>query len=52
MRLLSVLALSTALASPVLAATPEEVTQHYADIALAGYQDSLTTAQALSLIHI
>jgi putative iron-regulated protein len=34
-------------ASPVLAATPEEVTDHYADLALAGYQDSLTTAQAL-----
>ncbi|MBL9073413.1 imelysin family protein [Tabrizicola sp.] len=47
MRLLSVLCLTTALAAPALAATPEEVTQHYADIALAGYQDSLTTAQAL-----
>lgn len=47
MRLLSVLCLTTALAAPALAATPEEVTEHYADIALAGYQDSLTTAQAL-----
>ena len=47
MRLLSALCLTTALAAPALAATPEEVTQHYADIALAGYQDSLTTAQAL-----
>lgn len=44
MRLLPALLLT---ASPVLAATPEEVTQHYADLALAGYQDSLTTAQAL-----
>jgi putative iron-regulated protein len=47
MRLLAALCLSTALAAPALAATPEEVTQHYADLALAGYQDSLTTAQAL-----
>jgi putative iron-regulated protein len=47
MRLLSALCLSTALAAPAFAATPEEVTQHYADLALAGYQDSLTTAQAL-----
>ena len=47
MRLLAALCLSTVLATPALAATPEEVTQHYADLALAGYQDSLTTAQAL-----
>lgn len=47
MRLLTALCLSTALAAPAFAATPEEVTQHYADLALAGYQDSLTTAQAL-----
>jgi len=47
MRLLAALALTTALSAPALAATPEEVTAHYADIALAGYQDSLTTAQAL-----
>ena len=47
MRLLSALCLSTALAAPAFAATPEEVTKTYADIALAGYQDSLTTAQAL-----
>lgn len=46
MRLLSTLLLTT-LAAPALATTPEEVTQHYADLALAGYQDSLTTAQAL-----
>lgn len=46
MRLLSTLLL-TAVAAPALAATPEEVTTHYADLALAGYQDSLTTAQAL-----
>ena len=47
MRLLSALCLSTALAAPAFAATPEDVTQHYADMALATYQDSLTTAQAL-----
>ena len=47
MRLLAALCLSTALAAPAFAATPEEVTQHYADMALATYQDSLTTAQAL-----
>lgn len=47
MRLLAALALTTALSAPALAATPDEVTAHYADIALAGYQDSLTTAQAL-----
>jgi len=44
MRLLPVLLLT---ATPSLSATPGEVTQHYADLALAGYQDSLTTAQAL-----
>lgn len=44
MRFLPVLLLTTA---PALAVTPEEVTQHYADLAQAGYQDSLTTAQAL-----
>jgi putative iron-regulated protein len=47
MRLLSILALSTALVTPALAATPAEVVATYADIALAGYEDSLTTAQAL-----
>ena len=47
MRLLSILALSTALVTPALAATPEEVVATYADIALAGYEDSLTTAKAL-----
>ena len=47
MRLLAALALSTALAARALAATPEEVTRTYADIALAGYEDSLTTARAL-----
>jgi putative iron-regulated protein len=47
MRRLAVLALTTTLAAPVLAATPEEVTAHYADLALAGYQDSLTTARSL-----
>jgi putative iron-regulated protein len=44
MRLLSLLLLT---AAPALAATPEEVTQHYADLALATYEDSLTTATAL-----
>jgi putative iron-regulated protein len=39
--------LSTALAAPAFAATPEEVTQTYANIALATYQDSLATAQTL-----
>jgi putative iron-regulated protein len=47
MRLISALALSTALATPTFAATPDEVTKHYADLALATYQDSLTTAEAL-----
>ncbi|NHB76419.1 imelysin family protein [Rhodobacter calidifons] len=47
MRLLTAFALSTGLASAALAATPAEVTQTYADIALAAYQDSLTTAKAL-----
>jgi putative iron-regulated protein len=47
MRLFSALALSTALAAPAFAVTPEEVTRHYADLALAGYQDSLTSATAL-----
>ena len=44
MRLFTALLLT---ATPTLAATPEEVTQHYADLALAGYEDSLTTATAL-----
>ena len=47
MRFLAALALSTALSAPALAATPQEVTAHYADLALATYQDSLTTAQSL-----
>ncbi|WP_137113034.1 imelysin family protein [Rhodobacter sp. SY28-1] len=49
MRFLAALALSTALTAPAIAATPEEVTKTYADLALAGYQDSLTTAQALQV---
>jgi putative iron-regulated protein len=44
MRLLAALLLT---ATPTFAATPQEVTTHYADIALATYQDSLTTAQTL-----
>lgn len=47
MRLLASLALSTALAAPAIAATPEEVTQNYANLAFAGYEDSLATARAL-----
>jgi putative iron-regulated protein len=47
MRLLALLALTTALATPTLAATPAEVTQTYADIAEAKYQDSLAAARAL-----
>ena len=47
MRFLSALALSTAFCAPAFAATPDEVVSHYADMALAGYQDSLTTAEAL-----
>jgi len=43
--------LSTALTGvfvmPALAATPEEVVAHYADLAAAKYADSLTAAQAL-----
>jgi putative iron-regulated protein len=49
MRLLAVLVLSTALAAPALAATPEEVTKSYADLALAGFQDNVSTAQALQV---
>ncbi len=44
MRFLTALLLT---AAPAFAATPEEVTQHYADIGLATYQDSLTTAKTL-----
>ena len=46
-RFLPALLLSTALAGPVLSATPGEVATNYANIALAGYEDSLTTARAL-----
>lgn len=46
-RALSALLLCTVLAAPALAATPEEVVQTYADIALAKYQDSLATAKSL-----
>ncbi len=44
MRLLSLFLFT---ATPALAASPQEVTQHYADLALATYEDSLTTATAL-----
>jgi putative iron-regulated protein len=47
MRILAALALTTALSAPALAATLDDVVKTYADIALAGYEDSLTTAQAL-----
>ena len=49
MRYLSALALSTALCAPAFATTPDEVVSHYADMALAGYQDSLTTVQTLQV---
>ncbi len=39
--------LAGAFAAPALAATPEEVVTHYADLAAAKYADSLTAAQAL-----
>ncbi|MFN5999552.1 MAG: imelysin family protein, partial [Paracoccaceae bacterium] len=45
MRLFPALLLS--LSTPAIAATPEEVTRHYADMAQATYMDSLTTAQTL-----
>ncbi|MGL4239167.1 imelysin family protein [Tabrizicola sp.] len=44
MRFLPLFAL---LATPAFAATPEEVTRTYADIALAKYEDSLATAKTL-----
>jgi putative iron-regulated protein len=44
MRLLTALLF---LSAPAAAATPDQVARTYADLALAGYQDSLTTAQAL-----
>ncbi len=47
MRLIAALALSTALSAPAIAATPEEVIKTYADLAQAGFEDSLSTAQAL-----
>ncbi|MBU2963277.1 peptidase [Citreicella sp. C3M06] len=40
-------AVALLLASPALAAPKADVLTNYADIALAGYEDSLTTAQAL-----
>ena len=49
MRLIAALALSTALSAPAFAATPEEVTKTYADLAQAGYEDSLSTAKALQI---
>lgn len=47
--LLAGFAASTMLAAPAFAAdvTPDAVVKHYADVALAKYQDSLTTAKAL-----
>ncbi|MGV0877442.1 imelysin family protein [Martelella sp. FLE1502] len=47
--LLAGFAASTMLAAPAFAddVTPEAVVKHYADVALAKYQDSLTTAKAL-----
>lgn len=40
-------ALAGGMAAPVLAATPDAVVDHYADLAAAKYADSLTAAQAL-----
>ena len=44
---LAALALATALVSPAHAAEQAEVISTYADLALAGYEDSLSTAKAL-----
>ena len=44
---LALLATTTLGAAPALAETPDAVLKTYADIALAGYEDSLLTAQAL-----
>jgi len=46
-RIAAALALTTALTTPALAADPAAVVATYADIAAAGYGDSLTTANAL-----
>lgn len=42
-------ALAGTIAMPALAATPEEVAVHYADLAAAKYADSLTAARALQV---
>lgn len=47
MCLLAALALSTALAAPALTATPDEIARTCADLTLATFQDSLTTAEGL-----
>ncbi|MBL9048791.1 MAG: peptidase [Tabrizicola sp.] len=47
--LLAPLLLTGALATPALAVTPDEVVETYADIALATYEDSLTTAKTLQV---
>ncbi|MGL6211338.1 MAG: imelysin family protein, partial [Paracoccaceae bacterium] len=46
-RFIAAALISTALVSPALAAEPADVVTHYADIALAKYSDSLTTATVL-----
>ena len=46
-RLAAAILMTTALAAPAFAADPAGVVAHYADIAEAGYGDSLATARAL-----
>lgn len=46
---LASLALTSALSASAFAATPEDVAKTYADLALAGYEDSLTTARTLQI---
>jgi putative iron-regulated protein len=48
-RTVAALVLCAAIGAPSLAATPEEVAKTYADIALAGYEDSLATARTLQI---
>ncbi len=46
-RFLTAALMTTALSAPAFAVEPAEVVAHYADLAVAKYGDSLTTAQAL-----
>ena len=47
--ILSALLTTTTLATPMMAATPEDVAETYVNIAAATYGDSLATAQALQV---